>query len=101
MLRRLLSDTENKYDYNNKSFRDISDNIETYIKGAQRRMSDNAAAIRNAEGLKCALDSANAEIAALSKCFVKDKTKIYLYYKLKDILITQSAVLNTTLVRLL
>lgn len=92
IFEKILSDTENKYDYNNKSFRDISDNIETYIKGAQRRMSDNAAAIRNAEGLKCALDSANAEIAALSKCFVKDKAKIYLYYKLKDILYTQSAV---------
>ena len=91
---KILSDTENKYDYNNKSFRDISDNIETYIKGAQRRMSDNAAAIRNAEGLKCALDSANAEIAALSKCFVKDKAKIYIYYKLKDILYTQSAVVT-------
>ncbi|MBE6808914.1 MAG: FAD-binding protein [Ruminococcaceae bacterium] len=94
VFEKILSDTENKYDYNNKSFRDISDNIETYIKGAQRRMSDNAAAIRNAEGLKCALDSANAEIAALSKCFVKDKAKIYLYYKLKDILYTQSAVVT-------
>jgi hypothetical protein len=57
-------------------------------------MSDNAAAIRNSEGLKCALDSANAEIEALSKCFVKDKAKIYLYYKLKDILYTQSAVVT-------
>ncbi len=94
VFEKILSDTENKYDYNNKSFRDISDNIETYIKGAQRRMSDNAAAIRNAEGLKCALDSANAEIAALSKCFVKDKAKIYLYYKLKEILYTQSAVVT-------
>ena len=94
VFEKILSDTKNKYDYNNKSFRDISDNIKTYIKGAQRRMSDNAAAIRNSEGLKCALDSANAEIAALSKCFVKDKSKIYLYYKLKDILYTQSAVVT-------
>lgn len=44
--------------------------------------------------MKCALESANVEIEALSKCFVKDKSKIYLYYKLKDILYTQSAVLT-------
>ena len=70
------------------------DNIENRIKSAQRSMSDNAAAIRNSEGLKCALDSANTEIKSLSKCGVNGKSKLYMYYKLKDILYTQSAVLT-------
>lgn len=94
IFEKILSDTENKYDYNNKSFRDISDNIETYIRGAQRRMSDNAAAIRNADSMKDALYSTNLEIDSLPKCGVADKSKLYLYYKLKDILYTQSAVLT-------
>ncbi len=94
IFEKILLDTEKKYDCNTDKFIDISDNLEKYIKGAQRRMSDNASAIRNAESLKCALDSANVEIEALSKTFVKDKSKIYLYYKLKDILYTQKAIVT-------
>lgn len=89
----VLSDAENKYILNADTT-DISDKLDRYIKGAQRRMSDNAAAIRNAQNMKDALDSTNVEIEALSKCGVNDKTKLYLYYKLKDILYTQSAVLT-------
>ncbi len=68
--------------------------IDVLIKGAQRRMSDNAAAIRDKQKMKDALDSTNVEIEALAKCCVKDKSKLYLYYKLKDILYTQSAVIT-------
>ena len=94
VFEKILLDIEKKYDCSTDTFTDISDNVEKYIKGAQRRMSDNASAIRNAESLKCALDSANVEIEALSKTFVKDKSKIYLYYKLKDILYTQKAIVT-------
>ncbi len=57
-------------------------------------MSDNVAAIRNKPKMKDSLYSTNLEIEALSKCCVKDKSKFYLYYKLKDILYTQSAVIT-------
>ena len=90
----VLSKAENKYNCNNESLTDITDKLDRYIKGAQRRMSDNAAAIRNAQNMKDALDSVNVEIEALSKCTAFDKSKLYLYYKLKDILYTQSAVLT-------
>lgn len=93
----VLSSVEDRYNRCTDNFQDISDKIEGYIKSSQRRMSDNAAAIRNVDNLNCALDSANVEIKALSKCFVKDKSKVYLYYKLKDILYTQSAVVTAML----
>ena len=73
------------------------DNAEALIKNAQRKMSDNAAAIRNADSMKATLYSTKLQIEALSKCGVKDKSKIYLYYKLKDILYTQTAVLTAML----
>lgn len=70
------------------------DNVYSLIKDAQRRMSDFAAAIRNTEKMKNALYSTNLEINSLDKVGVKDKSQIYMYYKLKDILYTQSAVLT-------
>jgi hypothetical protein len=70
------------------------DNVEGIIKIAQRRMSDNAAAIRNADNIESALESTNLQISELSKVGVKDNSQIYMYYKLKDILYTQSAVLT-------
>ena len=57
-------------------------------------MSDSAAAIRKADSMKEALDITKREISALNTVGVADKSKIYLYYKLKDILYTQSAVLT-------
>ena len=53
-----------------------------------------AAAIRKADSMKEALDITKREISALNTVGVADKSKIYLYYKLKDILYTQSAVLT-------
>lgn len=70
------------------------DNVNTLIKNAARRMSDSAAAIRKADSMKEALDITKREISALNTVGVADKSKIYLYYKLKDILYTQSAVLT-------
>ncbi len=70
------------------------DNVSLLIKNAQRKMSNCAAAIRNADSMKDALYSTNLEIEALNKVGVKDKSQIYMYYKLRDILYTQSAVLT-------
>lgn len=70
------------------------DNIDELISKAQRRMSDNAAAIRNKANMEKALKETLTDIADLSKTAgVSDKSKLYTYYKLKDILITGSAVL--------
>lgn len=70
-----------------------SDNIDEAILQAQRRMSDNAAAIRNKEDLISCLDSTLKDIENLENIGVADSSNLYMFYKLKDILITQSAVL--------
>ncbi len=69
-------------------------NVDLLIKTAQRRMSNFAAAIRNKENMKNALNETNADIKALSECGVRDKSELFMYYKLKDILYTQAAVLS-------
>lgn len=76
------------------SITESSDNVNYLIKTSQRRMSDNAAAIRNADSMKNALQSTILEIEQLGNVGVKDKSQIYMYYKLRDILYTQSAVLT-------
>ena len=70
------------------------DNIDILIKDAQRRMSDTAAAIRNYSSMKNALQNTKLQIKALTEVGVKEKSQIYMYYKLKDILYTQSVVLT-------
>ncbi|MBO5726618.1 MAG: FAD-binding protein [Clostridia bacterium] len=71
-----------------------TDNVLSLIKSAQRIMSDNASAIRNAESMRETLKITQKGIAELCNVGVKDNSKIYLYYKLKDILYTQCAVLT-------
>lgn len=71
------------------------DNIDLLIKKAQRRMSDNAAAIRIKSNMEKALRETKAELNNLSKTAkVAEPSRIYMYYKLKDILTTQCAVLS-------
>ncbi len=86
--------TEKRHIKETESIVENTDNVDRLIKGAQRRMSNCAAAIRNADSMKDALYSTNLEIEALNKVGVKDKSQIYMYYKLKDILYTQSAVVS-------
>lgn len=71
-----------------------TNNVEGYIENAQRRMSDCAAAIRNVDAMCKALEEIKLEISQLYKVGVKDNSEVYKYYKLKDILYTQSAVLT-------
>ncbi len=71
------------------------DNINGLITEAQRRMSDTAAAIRNKDNMEKALALTLTEISSLHKTAkVSEREGLYRYYKLKDILITQSAVLT-------
>ena len=94
IFEKILSNVETGQKAEKSEVLNNPDNIDRFIKAAQRRMSDNAAAIRNADSMKDALYSTNLEIDSLPKCGVADKSKLYLYYKLKDILYTQSAVLT-------
>lgn len=70
-------------------------NVEKFIADAQRLMSDNAAAIRNRERMSATLFKTQQVLSALSETVgVGDTSNIYKYYKLKDILVTQEAVLT-------
>ncbi|MBQ1183119.1 MAG: FAD-binding protein, partial [Clostridia bacterium] len=91
---KVIKDAEKRNENEIIGITENPDNVNTLIKNAARRMSDSAAAIRKADSMKNALDITKREIAALNTVGVADKSKIYLYYKLKDILYTQSAVLT-------
>lgn len=68
---------------------------EVLIRKAQRRMSDCAAAIRNRAQMVSVLAQIRSELTNLEeKVRIKEPACLYQYYKLKDILITQAAVLT-------
>lgn len=74
------------------------DNIDEMISAAQRRMSDNAAAIRNRANMKTALRETEKDLSGICEnAGSSEKSKLYRYYKLKDILVTQCAVLTAML----
>lgn len=73
------------------------DTVQQRIQDAQRRMSDFAAAIRNQEQMQSALEITRREIADLAETGVSDASNLYNYYKLRDILYTQEAVLSAML----
>ena len=74
------------------------DNIDELILAAQRRMSDNAAAVRDKAKIKVALEQTAEDIATLkSRAVVNKPERLYKYYKLRDILVTQGAVLTAML----
>lgn len=71
------------------------ENVGDYISDAQRRMSDNAAAIRNKEKMLETLNETEKILVSLQeKVGVGKPSSVYMYYKLKDILVTQAAVLT-------
>ncbi len=64
------------------------------IKEAQRRMSDSGAAIRSSEKMSEALAVTLGELKSLeSSTLISEKSELYKFYKLRDILITQAVVL--------
>lgn len=93
----VLASAENRQKTETAKILENPDNIDRLIKGAQRRMSDRAAAIRNKESMKDALHSTKLDIDALGNAGVGGRTKVYMYYKLKDILYTQAAFLTAML----
>jgi len=66
-----------------------TDNVEELILSAQRNMSDCAGAIRNKAKMTDMLVGADYKNATVS-----DRSRVYLYYKYKDIVTTQKALLN-------
>lgn len=73
----------------------LYDNIDELILSAQRRMSDNAAAIRNKANMEKALRETEKDLSGICEnAGISEKSKLYRYYKLKDILVTQQAVLT-------
>ena len=74
------------------------DNITVLINDAKRFMSDLAGAIRSYEKTLSALEKVKELIANIEKSVkIKERESLFLYYKYKDILITQSAVLTAFL----
>ena len=70
-----------------------NNNVEALIKNAQIRMSEKGSAVRNTEAINSAIVSTKKEIENLSSVGTGIKNKIYRFYKLKDILYTQLALL--------
>ena len=71
------------------------DTIRTDLHAAQRRMSDRAAAIRSREQMEQALHDCRTQLQQLSeKTGVGTRKTVSQYYKLRDILVTQMAVLT-------
>lgn len=72
-----------------------TDNTAALIGNLQRLMSDNAGAIRNPKELSCALDKVRQWRADLDNTVkISGKEGIYMYYKLRDLLVTGQAVLS-------
>ena len=71
-----------------------NNNVEALIKNAQIRMSEKGSAVRNTEAINSAIVSTKKEIENLSSVGTGIKNKIYRFYKLKDILYTQLALLS-------
>ncbi len=71
------------------------ENTVKLISDAQRRMSDSGAAIRRRDGLSNLLEITGEELAGISdKASVSSADRLYTFYKLRDILLTQCAVLT-------
>ena len=74
------------------------DNAAVHLKKAQRRMSDGAGALRKASDLEVLLQQTREEWMTLSETVgVASPSTLYCYYKLRDILTTQCAVLTAML----
>ena len=74
------------------------DNIDELILAAQLRMSNNAAAIRNKANMEKTLRETEKALSDICEnAGISENSRLYRYYKLKDILVTQRAVLTAML----
>ena len=70
-------------------------NVDDKIQMAQRRMSNYASAIRNIKDMSNILVETQKELETIHETVgVSDKSKLFKFFKLKDILISQSAYLT-------
>ena len=91
---KILNEAESAHKKQLENISKNYDNIDEMISAAQRRMSDNAAAIRNKSNMEKALRETEKELSHICEnAGVSEKSKLYKFYKLKDILVTQLAVL--------
>ena len=75
-----------------------ADNVQSETQAAQRRMSDGAGALRNGKTIKDLLQITKQTLRDLSNTIgVGEEKRLYRYYKLRDILTTQQAVLTAML----
>lgn len=73
-------------------------NAATLIAQARRRMSDNASAIRVADRMRKLQETTLEELNALEGMVsIKDMSEAFLYYKLRDVLVVQGALLSSFL----
>ena len=92
---KILNDIVKKHNKQTKKIIGSDDNIGKMIMRAQRRMSDNGAAFRSFDKLEKALKDAESDLSELcSVVRISNRERVYLFYKLKDILLTQQAVLT-------
>lgn len=71
------------------------DNVDDLIHHAQRQMSNSAGALRRTESMQALLEETASLLEALPQTVgVGNQARLYRYYKLRDILITQQAVLT-------
>lgn len=90
-----LAESEARFETEIENVLENADNVNEFIQSAQRRMSDNAAAIRNKEKMVLTLETTGKLLSNLSQNVgVGVASNVYRYYKLKDILVTQAAVLT-------
>jgi succinate dehydrogenase/fumarate reductase flavoprotein subunit len=91
----ILSAALDKHQWRKAQVCGKDDNVTAAIAQAQRRMSDCAAAIRQPELLSSALENTKVQLAQLdTQVGVESGQRLYLHYKLRDILWTQQAVLT-------
>ena len=94
----VLETAESEHKKQLEKIRKPYDNIDGLIYKAQRRMSDNAAAIRSRTNIESALRETEKDLTGIcEKTGINEKSELYKFYKLKDILITQCAVLTAML----
>lgn len=85
----------NRYTAEMAAVLENEDNVELVMQAAQRRMSDSAGALRNAASMEQLLQITGNTLQTLSRTVgVGEKKRLYRYYKLRDILLTQQAVLT-------
>ena len=94
----ILAEAEERHTVIRKQVEGNPDNVEAEIAAAQRRMSDNGAAIRRGDAMASLLHETEAILTHLPETVgVAEGAELYRYYKLQDILVTQTAVLSAML----